>query len=82
MATRFLTLSAILSGFVIFLLASAGCASTTSAGATSVKIVAKNTIIIPKEQVVFSPFILAVQPNTTVTWQNETSDTHTITNNT
>ena len=37
------------------------------------------TVTIPQGQGLFEPFILAVPPNTTVTWQNHDSVTHTIT---
>ena len=37
------------------------------------------TVTIAQGQELFEPFILAVQPNTTVTWQNQDSVAHTIT---
>jgi plastocyanin len=36
------------------------------------------TVTIPQGQELFEPFILAVQPNTTVIWQNHDTATHTI----
>ncbi len=58
-----------------------GCASTAKSATTP----SRNSptphtasVSIPKGQDVFTPFILAVQPNTTVTWQNNDTIAHTI----
>src|SRR2546430_10064001 len=37
------------------------------------------TVTIPQRQELFEPFILVVQPNTSVTWQNNDIVAHTIT---
>jgi plastocyanin len=56
-----------------------GCGSATSSASTTVHASPPvASVIIPQGQEVFSPFILTVQPNTIVTWQNKDSVVHTI----
>jgi hypothetical protein len=48
-----------------------GCGSASSSGRKPVPTAPREAFItIPQGQEVFSRFILAVQPNTVVTWQN------------
>jgi plastocyanin len=56
-----------------------GCGSASRSGSTTVHASPPvASVIIPQGQEVFSPFILAVQPNTIVTWQNNDTVMHTI----
>jgi plastocyanin len=56
-----------------------GCGSATSSGrATAHPSPPVASVTIPAGQEVFSPFILTVQPNTMVTWQNNDTVSHTI----
>src|SRR5947209_4496856 len=48
-----------------------GCGSATSSGSKTAQAAPRvASVTIPQDQEVFSPFILTVQPNTVVTWQN------------
>lgn len=55
------------------------CGGATSSGSKSIHTSPRvASVTIPQGQEVFSPFILTVQPNTIVTWQNNDSIPHTI----
>jgi len=56
-----------------------GCGSASSSGRKPIPTSPREAFVaIPRGEEVFSPFILAVQPNTTVTWQNHDTRAHTI----
>jgi plastocyanin len=56
-----------------------GCGSATSSGSQTAYAAPRvASVTIPQGQEVFSPFILTVQPNTIVTWQNNDTMPHTI----
>src|SRR5579872_82114 len=57
----------------------AGCGSVPSQGATNDALVDDpNAVTIPQAQDVFAPFIVPVQPHTTVIWHNDDAVAHTV----
>src|SRR5690349_772156 len=78
---RFKRLSYTLAVVVFGAMLLVDCGSATRSGTTTRS---NNTtphiasVNIPKGQQLFVPFILVVQPNTVVTWQNNDSVSHTI----
>ncbi len=60
-------------------LLTAGCSNVSRQDATNDVLVDEpDTVIVPQSQDVFAPFIVPVQPHTTVTWHNEDSVAHVV----
>ena len=56
-----------------------GCGSASSSGRKPIPTALREAFVtLPRGEEVFSPFILAVPPNTMVTWQNNDTRSHTI----
>lgn len=77
---RSLAFLALLVGTILLL---AGCRGSHSNRSLSVLVhnapaAPRATITIPRGQMLFTPFILVIQPGTRVTWQNEDTEVHNI----
>jgi plastocyanin len=72
----YMLLVAVLAAMLLVACGSASSSGTsTSSGKPSPHTA---SVTLPQGQVLFSPFLLAIQPNTMVTWQNNDTASHTI----